>query len=206
MSLQDRDFVPLSCGPALIQRLLPQRPPFLMVDRLDAFRPGERPAARASRYLSANEPFFAGHFPDLPLMPGALLLEGCGQTASLAFTMSAIVDAYHERGSDMSQLAEDLASLDAAYSLRPGFRDPGTPIVMEAFERVEGLPVGVAGGCRLKFLRPVTPGCRLIYEARLSHRLGQQVRFELIATVDDQPVLEGSLAAAIVEDLPLPRR
>lgn len=199
-------YVPLSCGPAVVQRLLPQRPPFLMVDRLDAFAPGERPGARTSRFLSANEPFFAGHFPDLPLMPGALLLEACGQTASLAFTMAAILDAYVARGSDLDALVADLAALDAAWSLRPGFRDPGRPIVLEAFERVGGLPVGVAGGARLKFLRPVTPGCRLDLEARLTHRLGEQVRFELSASVDGQAVLEGSLAAAIVDDLPLPGR
>ena len=70
------DYVDVDCGPALVGRLLPQRPPFLMVDRVDAFAPGDRPAVRASRFLTANESFFAGHFPDLPIMPGALLLEG----------------------------------------------------------------------------------------------------------------------------------
>jgi 3-hydroxyacyl-[acyl-carrier-protein] dehydratase len=202
--LRDADFVPLHCGPALVQRLLPQRPPFLMVDRLDAFAPGERPGARASRFLTANEPFFAGHFPALPLMPGALLLEGSGQTASLVFTMAAILDAYVEQGSDLATLVADLAKLDAAYSLRPGFRDPGTPLVMEAFARLRGFPVGMAGSTRLKFLRPVAPGCRLVYEVQLSHRLADQVRFELGATVDGEPVLEGTLSAAIVESLPFP--
>lgn len=199
-------FIDLQCGPALVQRLLPQRPPFLMVDRLDAFSPGERPAARTSRFLTANEPVFGGHFPDLPILPGAFLLEGIGQTASLVFTLAAIVDVYRERGSDLDQLVDDLARLDAAYSLTPGFQDPGSPIVTEAFERLHGMPVGVAGGVRLKFLRAVTPGCRLVYEARLTHRVGEQVRFDAVATVDGSVVCEGSLAAAIVEGMPLPRR
>lgn len=198
-------FVDLACGPALIQRLLPQRAPFLMVDRLTAFAPGDRPAARASRYLTVNEPFFAGHFPDLPLLPGAMLVEGVGQTASLVYTMSKILDAYTERGSDLQDLTRDLAALDAAFSLQPGARDPGRPIVAEAFERLDGMPVGVAGGVRLKFLAAVTPGCRLDYEVQMTHRLGDQLRFAVQASVDDKLVVEGSLAAAIVADLPLPR-
>lgn len=199
-------FIELQCGPGLVQRLLPQRPPFLMIDRIDAFADGDRPAARTSRFLTANEPVFSGHFPDLPILPGAFLLEGIGQTASLVFTLAAIVDAYRDRGSNLHQLVADLAALDAAYSLRPGFADPGSPIVAEAFERLRGLPVGVAGGARLKFLRAVTPGCRLVYEARLTHRVGEQVRFSATASVDGEVVCEGSLAAAIVESMPLPGR
>ncbi|MCO4746704.1 MAG: hypothetical protein KC912_18055 [Proteobacteria bacterium] len=199
-------FTPLACGSAIVQRLLPQRPPFLMVDRLVAFAPGDRPCARASRYLTANDPVFGGHFPGLPLLPGALLLEGVGQTASLVFTLAAILDAYEERDLDLARLADDFKLLDDAYSLKPGFRDPGKPLLVDAFSRLESMPVGVAGGVRLKFLRAVTPGCRLDYEAQLTHRLGEQVRFAVQASVDGELVVEGSLAAAIVEGLPLPGR
>ncbi|MBW2253305.1 MAG: beta-hydroxyacyl-ACP dehydratase [Deltaproteobacteria bacterium] len=200
------DFVPLRAGPALVQRLLPQRPPFLMIDCIDAFAAGDRPAARASRFLSANEPFFQGHFPELPLMPGALLMEGAGQTASLVYTIHAILDAYEERGASFEQLVEDLANLDRGFSLKPGYRVANTPLVLQAFDEVRGLPVGVAGGVRLKFLRPVTPGCRLVYEAQLTHRLEEQLRFEVTASVEGEAVLEGSIAAAIVHGLPIPGR
>jgi len=142
-------FVDFDLGPALVQRLLPQRPPFLMIDRFDAFAPDEPIAVRASRYLSANEPVFQGHFPQLPLLPGALMVEGVGQTASLAFTMSAIRDAYVERGLDLETLVADLKNLDRGFSLKPGYRpDPEAPI-LEAFSVVGGMPVGVAGGIRM---------------------------------------------------------
>lgn len=200
------DFVRLQMGSALVMRLLPQRPPFLMVDRLDAFAPGPTPAARCSRFLSANEPFFAGHFPDLPMMPGALLMEGAGQTASLAYTMQAIAELYAGRGRTMEDLAADLANLDRGYTLQPGYRPDEGALVLQAFERASGQPIGVAGSVRLKFLRPVPPGCRLVYEARLTHRIGDEARFSVSATVDEVPVLEGSLAAALVHGVPMPGR
>lgn len=194
----------VQCGAALVQRLLPQRPPFLMIDRLDAFEAGPQPAARASRFISLNEPFFAGHFPEVPIFPGALMLEGAGQTASLAYTLQVALHGYEERGADLQRLLDDLAAVNAMFELRPGARDPGRPLILEVFERLRGRPVGVAGEARLKFLRPVPPGVRLVYEARLTHRLGDQARFEVSAAVDGEPVLQGSLSAAIVAGPLLP--
>lgn len=199
-------FVALSCGSALVQRLLPQRPPFLMIDRVDAFCAEERPAAVASRFLSANDPCFQGHFPELPVLPGALLVEAAGQCSSVAFTLRTVLDGYLAAGSDLERLRADLAELDAAFSLRGTVRGGGAPALLAAFERLRGLPVGVAGGVRMKFLRPVTPGCRLVLRSRLTNRLGDQLRFEVSAAVDGEPVMEGSLAAASVEDLALPGR
>ena len=198
------DEVPVRCGSALVMRLLPQRPPFLMVDRLDGFAPGPRPMARASRFVTVNEPYFAGHFPEVPVLPGALMLEGVGQTASLAYTEQTLLEGYRERGADLARLLDDLAALDAAFELRPGHRDPGRPPLVDAFERLRGRPVGVAGEVRLKFLRAVPPGVRLVYVARLTHRLGDQARFDVSAAVDGEPVLHGSLSAAIVAGPLLP--
>lgn len=63
-----------------IQRLLPIRFPFLMVDRLIEI--GED-SVKALKNVTINEPFFAGHFPNEPVMPGSLILEGMAQTAGL---------------------------------------------------------------------------------------------------------------------------
>lgn len=201
--MNDDDFSPLEMGPALVQKLLPQRPPFLFVDRMEAFAPGEQPAGRASRYVTANEPWCRGHFPELPLMPGALLVEGLGQACSLVFTLDQVLAAYEERGHTFADLQSELALLDAAYRLTPT-STTSRPLVAEAFSRLQGLPVGVAGGIRLKFLRPVIPGCRLDYEVQLTHRVAEQLRFSVSATVDGQVVAEGSLAAARVDGLRLP--
>ncbi len=63
-----------------IRRILPHRYPFLLVDRVLEW--GER-RVRALKNVTQNEPFFAGHFPERPLMPGVLILEGMAQTVGL---------------------------------------------------------------------------------------------------------------------------
>ncbi len=64
-----------------IQRLIPHRPPFLFVDRVVALEPGVRLVAWKS--VTVNEPFFAGHFPGKPVMPGVLVLEALAQACAL---------------------------------------------------------------------------------------------------------------------------
>ena len=67
-----------------IMALLPHRYPFLMVDRVLEIVPGER--ILAIKNVSINEPFFQGHFPGEPIMPGVLILEALGQAGGvLAF-------------------------------------------------------------------------------------------------------------------------
>ena len=63
-----------------VMRLLPHRYPFLMVDRVIECRKGE--SIRAIKNVTANEPFFMGHFPDKPVMPGVLIIEALAQTAA----------------------------------------------------------------------------------------------------------------------------
>ena len=64
-----------------IRKYLPHRYPFLLVDRVVEFVPGE--SILGYKNLSANEAFFAGHFPDKPIMPGVLILEAMAQIAGI---------------------------------------------------------------------------------------------------------------------------
>ena len=67
-----------------ITSLLPHRYPFLLVDRVLEVDPGER--LLAIKNVTINEPFFQGHFPEKPVMPGVLILEALAQaTGLLAF-------------------------------------------------------------------------------------------------------------------------
>jgi 3-hydroxyacyl-[acyl-carrier-protein] dehydratase len=67
-----------------ILRILPHRAPFLLIDRVVELVPRER--ARALKCVSYNEPFFPGHFPGHPIMPGVLIIEAMAQlTGVLAY-------------------------------------------------------------------------------------------------------------------------
>ena len=62
-----------------IMQFLPHRYPFLLVDRIVDFEAGH--ALTAIKNVTVNEPHFPGHFPDAPVMPGVLIIEGMAQTA-----------------------------------------------------------------------------------------------------------------------------
>ncbi len=65
-----------------IEKLLPHRYPFLLVDRVLEIDP-ERQFIKAIKNVSINEPFFQGHFPGHPIMPGVLILEAMAQTGAI---------------------------------------------------------------------------------------------------------------------------
>lgn len=60
-----------------IMRILPHRFPFLLIDRVIDLEPKQRIVA--IKNVTINEPFFAGHFPDMPIMPGVLIVEAIAQ-------------------------------------------------------------------------------------------------------------------------------
>ena len=65
-----------------LEALLPHRWPFLLVDRISDCVPGR--SARGIKCVSANEPFFQGHFPGYKVMPGVLILEALAQVGAVA--------------------------------------------------------------------------------------------------------------------------
>jgi 3-hydroxyacyl-[acyl-carrier-protein] dehydratase len=64
-----------------IMKVLPHRYPFLLVDRIVALEPGK--SATGIKNVTINEPFFQGHFPDQPIMPGVLIVEAMAQVAGV---------------------------------------------------------------------------------------------------------------------------
>jgi 3-hydroxyacyl-[acyl-carrier-protein] dehydratase len=66
-----------------INKRIKQRPPFQMIERVIDWTPGE--SATGIKNVCINEPYFMGHFPDAPIMPGVLIIESCAQLCSLVF-------------------------------------------------------------------------------------------------------------------------
>lgn len=64
-----------------VDKRLKQRPPFQMIERVTELVPNE--SACGIKNVSINEPYFMGHFPDAPIMPGVLIMESCAQLCSL---------------------------------------------------------------------------------------------------------------------------
>ena len=100
---------------------LPHRYPFLLVDRVLELEDGKR--IKALKNVTINEPFFVGHFPNRPVMPGVLMLEALAQTSAL---LSMIPEG--------EELAPDVlyyfAGIDNARFKRPV--EPGDQLIMEA--------------------------------------------------------------------------
>jgi 3-hydroxyacyl-[acyl-carrier-protein] dehydratase len=94
-----------------IQQVLPHRPPFLLVDRVVAVEPGVRLVAWKG--VTMNEPFFAGHFPGKPVMPGVLILEALAQACALLAIKSMGPD------EDVNEKITYLMSIDGAKFRRP---------------------------------------------------------------------------------------
>ena len=65
-----------------IKKIIPQREPFLMIDEVEEFTPGE--TATAYKYVDEKEGYFKGHFPGNPIMPGVLITESLAQTGAVA--------------------------------------------------------------------------------------------------------------------------
>lgn len=70
-----------------ISKKIKQRPPFQMIERILELEPGKM--ARGTKNVSVNEPYFMGHFPGAPIMPGVLIVECCAQLCSFVFDTDA---------------------------------------------------------------------------------------------------------------------
>ena len=74
-----------------ILRRIPHRYPFLLIDRAEAYVPNE--SIVGIKCVTANEPFFPGHFPDNPVMPGVLIVEALAQAGAILMSKSLEIDA-----------------------------------------------------------------------------------------------------------------
>jgi beta-hydroxyacyl-ACP dehydratase FabZ len=86
-----------------IETLIPHRPPFLWIDRVEELEPGVR--CVAVKFVDPANPIFAGHFPAKPILPGVLLIEAVAQTAGVMLGSAAAQDADKSARGGMALLA-----------------------------------------------------------------------------------------------------
>lgn len=154
-----------------IQKFLPHRYPFLMVDRVLEIHPvgdlanfafdqskiGIKVVAQKS--VAFNEPWFQGHFPGFAIMPGVLLLESMAQAASFSI--------YPYMCDDIGRLSRDF----------------------------ECILVGVDG---VRFRKPVVPGDSLRLQSEVTRVRGRLWGFKCEASVDGQLVAEAEILANLI--------
>ncbi len=110
-----------------VNRHLKQRPPFQMIERVTELVPGER--AVGIKTVSINDPWFAGHFPDTPILPGVLIVESCAQLCSLTV----------ESQEDSNEKLYVLLKVDAFKFLKPIL--PGEVMTITATKKSGGGPL-----------------------------------------------------------------
>ena len=133
----------------IIRRLLPHRYPMLLVDRVLEWEPGQ--FLRGLKNVTVDEPFFQGHFPAYPVMPGVLVIEAMAQVAGLLTMLSDVARR------DGSQLVL-FAGIDEARFKRQVI--PGDTLVLEA--NLERAVRGIG-----RFRTRATVGSELVCEAQL---------------------------------------
>lgn len=94
-----------------IKEILPHRYPFLLVDKVIELEPGKR--AVAIKNVTINEPFFQGHFPQYPIMPGVLIVEALAQTTGIAV-------AVQEENRDKLGVFASIESMKFKQQVQPG--------------------------------------------------------------------------------------
>ena len=99
-----------------VKRYLPQRYPFLMIDRVLDYTPDER--LLAMKNITVNEPCFNGHFPDYPVFPGVMQLEAMAQACAILAGMSEVVQ--QDRGKDAVCLLAGTDNVRFKHLVRPG--------------------------------------------------------------------------------------
>jgi len=112
-----------------IKKLIPQRFPYIMIDKVVEVEPGKQ--AVAIKNVSGNDIFFLGHFPDRAIMPGTAIIEAMAQTAIIIFRAG-------KKGKNYNRKTAYLGSVKARF-LRPVF--PGDQLKIKAVS-VKSLPAG----------------------------------------------------------------
>lgn len=163
-------------GADIVDLLLTERHPMIMVDRIIDYRSSRHPQLIAERDVSPDDPAFAGHFPDLKLWPGVLTIEGLRQCCRLLDLLRQLEEA---------DLIEGLLALQR--------RPVDETLRQHVLHVLEGMrrPDPSSLSLRVKLLEPIFAGCVIEYQA---HQLGQDTNnWSVQAEVDGRRVAKGDI-------------
>jgi 3-hydroxyacyl-[acyl-carrier-protein] dehydratase len=186
----------LKLGTNAIELLVPHSRPLLLVDQVLGYRDDDLPELQAAKYISSNEPVFAGHFPELHLWPGVYTIEGMGQSCNLLYLIRMAREMWSGKGGDPDEVLDALRNLELGTRLHPGY-DPALTERFAGEFAVLQARIGVSSAVEVKLLKPVFAGCRLDYEVRLLREIDHHVRFEVTAAVERVPVARGTLTSYV---------
>jgi len=133
--------------PTTLLRMGTWRYPFFLVDKIAEFKRGPRGFVRTHKNASFNEPFFGGHFPDNPVMPGVLIAEVMGQTSEYLTALNEFCDLYETRheGHSLNDPQDLMWALNSAQGLA-------------LIDELKAASSGYLAGQNIKFKSPVFPG------------------------------------------------
>lgn len=153
-----------------IKKLIPQRFPFIMIDKVLEVEPGKH--AVAVKNVSGNEIFFPGHFPEKAVMPGALIIEAMAQTSIILF----------------------------AIENSPHFSKGGVGGFSDEKKGDNKKPIYYFGSVKARFLHPVVPGDQLKIKAVNVKSLPNGAFVSAEAFVDDKKVSEAELIFSVKDE------
>ena len=166
----------------LIGQLIAERHPMIMVDLIIDYKNSPLELS-AERYISANEPVFTCHFPNLKLWPGIYTIEGLRQCCKIL---------------DMLQQLEEADLLDEIINFQKNKRlrskvnkmlSPRVKSAIEEFRHREPSPLKI----RVKLLAPVFAGCIIEYKVRQLNK-SEAYGWLVVAEVNGQTVAKGSIS------------
>jgi 3-hydroxymyristoyl/3-hydroxydecanoyl-(acyl carrier protein) dehydratase len=169
-------------GADVVSLLSPERHPMIMVDRIIDYRSSPHPQLLAERYVSANEPAFTGHFPDLKLWPGVLTIEGLRQCCQLLDRLRQLEEA---------GLIESLLALQRGLMLRQHVDEALRQRLVEALEEMRQ-PEPSSLTLRVKLLAPIFAGCVMAY--RVQQPRPDTLSWSVQAEVESRIVAKGDIA------------
>ncbi|WP_238942004.1 3-hydroxyacyl-ACP dehydratase FabZ [Bacillus sp. REN10] len=152
-----------------ILRILPHKWPFLLIDKVINIEPGK--SGIGIKNVTISEPYFEGHFPEFPIMPGVLIVEAAAQAAAIVYAAGEIERITKERREGREQLLLE----DSKESTFLGY---------------------LSSIKKMKFKKPVVPGNQMLIKVKIGASLNGLTQVIISVTVEKEIVAEGEIIIA----------